>query len=222
MIGPWGAASRMLFSIGGALALLAPVAAQACIEFMESSLEDIRRADVILVGNMVSYEIVERDSGHGYPLEEGLLTINVARAIKGSAPSTVRLVWPNSSFAFPPDMLGFQPAIYAATYDQSGFRRTGSPAPQSSQLYLFQPPCSGSFTLPHSAADEDVVRHVLAGGSATFDDLGAWAEVEGVRLTAIRRSESPFGVFYGVILVAITFSLSGLVVAWRTRRKRRA
>jgi hypothetical protein len=212
----------MVLAIAGSLALLEPTAAHACIEFIESNLEDIRRADVVFVGDIISYEIVERDSGYGYRSEEGLLTINVVNTIKGSVPSTVRLAWPNSTFAFPPDILVFRPAIYAATYDPSGFSRTGSASPPKDGLFLFQPPCSGSFILPHSAKDQEVIREVLAGGSATSDDLSGWADAEKGPLTAIRRSESPVGVFNGVILVAISFLLFGLVMAWCARRMNRA
>lgn len=199
--------------------LLAPTAANACIVYRESHLEEIRQADVVFVGDITSYEIVERDSGYGHAIEEGLLTINVTNTIKGSAPSTVKLAWPNSTFGFAPEMRTFRLGIYAATYDPSGFPEELNAHLRSDQLYLFQPPCSGGFAMPHSEADEGVIRQVLAGSSATFDDLRAWGDVEVVQLKAIRRSESPEGVAYGVILVAITFLICGLVAVWRTRQK---
>jgi hypothetical protein len=135
------AAGKLLLTIGGSLALIVPTAANACIDITVPNLEDIRRADVVFVGDIVSYEMVESDPGSGFASEYGLLTINVLNTIRGSAPSTVKLAWTNSTFNLPPYIRIFRPAIYAASYD-NGFPEPGRARSQTGELYLLSKPCS--------------------------------------------------------------------------------
>ncbi|OJW70798.1 MAG: hypothetical protein BGO57_03895 [Sphingomonadales bacterium 63-6] len=214
---------KPILAIAGSFLLLSPTSADACIIFTPAKLEQIRQADVVFTGDIVSYDILEHD-GPFFPTETGLITVKVRSTIKGTLPPAVRLTWYNSTFELPSDLLAFRPAILAATYGGSDYPRgpnlPDAGNPSTDNLILFQPPCSSEFILPHSSAGEEVVRRVLNGGSATFTDLGAsTSKVRTVELKAIRRSESPHGVFSGVLAVAFAFLTAGLAMVWRKRRK---
>ncbi|HTN15842.1 MAG TPA: hypothetical protein VL094_13655 [Sphingomonadaceae bacterium] len=203
--------------------MLSPAAANACIAFTPAKLEQIRQADVVFAGDIVSYDILERH-GPYFPRETGFITVKVRSAIRGTLPPTVRLAWYNSTFEFPSELLAFRPAIFAARYRESG-DPVGSSLPDAGKpstadLTLFQPPCSSEFILPRSDAAEEVIRQVLNGKATTFEDLSAATSgAQTVELKAIRRSESPPGVFSGVLAVAFLSLTAGFAMMWRKRRK---
>lgn len=215
--------------IGFSLAFLSllslPSVAYACITSGNFSVADIREADAIFSGRVLSYEIVTT-SDTDIPTEYGLITVRVEKLLRGDAAGDVQLYWPNSTFALPEDLLITDPALFAVVDpDKERLSWLGSVFPilssQRADLrQVFQPPCAGPFMLPFTSSISNNVSQVLAGKRVDiYANLNPAEQLIFRTIPSTRRTENSTKqvALLGAIGV-IVISGSGYLI-WRQRRR---
>jgi hypothetical protein len=215
----FGVAFLSLFSLPGL--------AYACITSGSFSVEDIRKADAIFSGRILSYEIVTT-SDTDIPTEYGLITVRVEKLVRGDAAGDVQLYWPNSTFALPEDLLITDPALFAVVDpDKESLSWLGSVFPilssQRTDLrQVFQPPCGGPFMLPFTSSISKNVSQVLAGKPVDiYANLNPAEHLIFRTIPSTRRTENSTKhvALLGAIGVIVS-SGSGYLI-WRRRRRRK-
>jgi hypothetical protein len=210
--------SALLFAVS---LCAAGAPARACIVQRDDDETAFLAADLIFVGDLTDYEIVSIDGGT-FPRETAVLTYRVEAVLKGKAGETIRLWWPNSTFAYPPAMLRFAPSVVAAVQGErratnwtDSFRYpseaaiTGLPA-------VHQIPCSPESVFPASPTDIATIKRWIAKGAADGTPLSYAGAATGEPLAARRTSQWNL-----LPLAAGTIGAAALlpVVWWRRQRK---
>lgn len=158
----------------------------------EFDIMDIEYADVILIGTVEEYEVI---NGVGF------LTIDVERQMTTEGhednrafryADRIRVSWPNSTFQLPETMPKTR-GIFA-------LRRIGSaqpplrgpsayiPAdPKDAEFTILQAPCAPPFIMPYSQMGWDNIQDIVNGGSPpSFDyhypDIGYTSRIKGLEI----------------------------------------
>ncbi|MEO1242092.1 MAG: hypothetical protein AAFX54_09295 [Pseudomonadota bacterium] len=76
--------------------ILTPVAASACVSHKELDFEDIKYADVVFQGKLISYEYIPNDPN--YVRRYSLLKVEVSDTLKGEERTEWELIWQSSPF----------------------------------------------------------------------------------------------------------------------------
>lgn len=181
---------RVPFAIVAALAaLFAAQPASACRMHVERQVEDIRYADVVVVGRITDYRIVRdmefrRQMLANPDLSQNLraiyedpdktllgdyaeFNIAVSHVLKGEAPRKLTVTWSNSTFGIPASIPPAKLLI--------GLRRPDSPIPplrgpsgtivgpkDRTSLTVLQAPCSSAFIVDDATPDARAIRTLLA------------------------------------------------------------
>jgi len=182
--------------------------AQACRMAARLVPEDVRYADVVVVGQISKYEHVldqkwreqlkKRDPdayakwSSGFITDYVRFTIKVDKVLSGKAPKTLTVTWDASTFGEPTDMM---PGPYVIA-----LRRPGSPAGplrgpsatilpnlEPDSLTVLNPPCAPGFIFPVASPEAAKIGVILTGKAVP--GLGALAPSFPAR-TAIWMSKS--------------------------------
>lgn len=195
---------------------MAPVAAKACVVPIPFEMNHIRNADMIVVGDVTGYEIVS--SNETPSSMYGLITVHVQKSIKGGVSGDVKLLWLNSTFAFPDELPNTKPSIFAARRLSGEVYSHGS-----ARWQILQASCSSPFILPYSDIVAEDVGVVLRGGSVARGEEEYWSldQATSWELTpAIHRRESSTTLVIVALVGAL--GLSVLIAIWMLRRRRRS
>jgi hypothetical protein len=152
--------------------------AQACIMMADQDLQDILRADAVVVGEVVKYEIIKNpDSGD--LSDYALFTFHVKDLLKGHAPTELQFFWNNSTFG-EPKTLDMTPDYVVALQEvgsklpplrgPSGY----IPAPpRHDMMTVLQAPCASAFIFKISdVRAKTVLRMLGAKGYDLSEDNG--------------------------------------------------
>jgi hypothetical protein len=174
--------------VATASATALPAVSHACRIYVGPTLEDVRFADVVVVGRVSNYRIVRDDAFRRRMLasphlsedmrrmyedpRESLLPdyarfdIQVDEVLVGPSPTTLSVTWDNSTFD-EPDRMAAGPYLIA-------LRRPASPSPplrspsatifpsrDANALTLLQAPCSSAFIYEVGSEQARTVRKIL-------------------------------------------------------------
>jgi hypothetical protein len=171
-----------------ALATAFPAASQACITYVGPTLEDVRFADVVVVGRVSNYRIVRDEAFRRQMLasphltedlrkiyedpRESLLSdyarfdVQVEEVLVGRPPNKLSVTWDNSTFGEPGQMAA-GPYLIAlrrpgsASLPLRGPSATIRPSPDLKALTLLQAPCSGAFIYEVGSEQARTIRKLL-------------------------------------------------------------
>jgi hypothetical protein len=179
----WGCAFA-----AAAFATAFPAASHACRIYVRPTLEDVRFADVVVVGRLVNYRIVRDQAFRRRMLasphlpadmrkiyedpKQGLLPdyarfeIHVDEVLVGRAPRVLSVTWDNSTFG-EPDHMAPGPYLVALRRPSSpspplrGPSATVFASPDPKALTLLQAPCSSAFIYEIGSPQARSVRAIL-------------------------------------------------------------
>ena len=193
--------------------------------FAEFEVEDIRQADAIFSGSVLSYEIVS-PSNPGTLEEYGLIKVRVEETLKGDIAGDVQLYWWNSTFGMPEELYLTDPALFAVVAPgENPLPLRGSSATifasrRPDLLQVLQAPCAGAFMLPYASGSAEIVRRILEGESIGFyDNLvpGTGPVLQTIPATHRVEHPSDTSIFSGAI--GLSAILVSVFLIWRRRRK---
>ncbi len=179
---------RSMIAAAALSAAIAPTAAQGCIVYVPPTLEDVRLADLVVIGTIENYRIVRDEAGRRQRLAQpnlpselrklyqdpkGTILSDYARfdirihdVLVGQAPDRVAVTWDNSTFAEPSKM---KPGRYLIA-----LRRPNSPSPplrgpsgtiapagDPKALTVLQAPCSSAFIYAVGSEEAEAVQRIL-------------------------------------------------------------
>jgi hypothetical protein len=180
MQGHWFAAAIVL-------ALSASEPALACRTYSKIVLDDVRYADVVVVGRISGYRIVRDEafrqemlsnpnlSPEGRRMYEGRdsllpdyarFEIQVDEVLFGSAPNRLSVTWDNSTFGEPEEM-GVGPFLIALRRPSSttpplrGPSATILPNAEPDLYTVLQAPCSSPFLFENMSNEASIVRRIV-------------------------------------------------------------
>ncbi len=174
--------------VATAFATALPTVSHACRIYVPPTLEDVRFADVVVVGRVSNYHIVRDEAFRRQRLASPRLSedmrrmyedprqsllpdyarfdIQVEEVLVGSSPPTLSVTWDNSTFGEPGQMAA-GPFLVA-------LRRPNSPSPplrgpsgtifpsrDPDALTLLQAPCSSAFIYEVGSEQARTVRNIL-------------------------------------------------------------
>ena len=172
-----------------AAATVLPGSVHACMMFVPQKLEDVRYADVVVVGRIANYRIIRDEAFRRRMLKSpnvpadlrkmyqdpkgGLMTdyarfdIEVEEVLLGRAPAHLSVTWDNSTFSEPDRM---KPGRYlialrrpnSASPPLRGPSATVMPSPDPKILTLLQAPCSSVFLFDAGSVEASSIRQILA------------------------------------------------------------
>jgi hypothetical protein len=161
--------------------------ARACMISAALDLNDIKYADVVLVGRVSKYEIVldqefrqkrlanpnlSPDLRKFYEGQNGILSdyarfnVQVEEVLAGKAPKTVSVTWDNSTFGEPEEMAA-GPFLIALRQPRSkmpplrGPSATILPSREQDTLTVLQAPCSEPFIFQSTGKEALAIRKLL-------------------------------------------------------------
>jgi len=174
--------------VAAALATVLPATAQACRIFIQPRLEDVRFADVVVVGRITNYRIVRdeefrrrmlaspdlsaasrriyEDPRAGLMSDYARFDIQVQEVLVGRASRTLSVTWDNSTFAEPDHMAG-GPYLIALRRPGSASAPPRGPsgtifAPADRQsLTLLQSACSSAFIYEAASEQAGMLRRII-------------------------------------------------------------
>lgn len=181
-----------------ALTSVAPPAS-ACIIAIPVNLDDIKYADVVVVGRIVKYRIIldmearkkrqeyldnspdlpasrrkSLESQTGFLSDHARFDVIVDEVLVGEVPKTISVTWDNSTFSEPEAIPSGQFLI--ALRDPSskmpplrGPSATLSPNRELNRLTVLQAPCSGAFIFGKTSDQAEVIRQMLTSKSTIRD-----------------------------------------------------
>lgn len=171
------------------LAFAAGGPAHACRIRAPTVLDDVRHADVVLVGRISNYRIVRDNEFRRRMLSSPHLPadmramyesqtttllpdyarfdIQVDEVLAGRAPTRLSVTWDNSTFGEPAEMAA-GPFLIALRRSNSGTpplrgpSATIRPSPEPESLTLLQAPCAGAFIFESMSNEARTIRRTLA------------------------------------------------------------
>lgn len=180
---------RSLTSAAATLsAAVASTAAQGCIVYVPPTLEDVRLADLVVIGTIENYRIVRDEAGRRQLLAQRNLSselrklyqnpketilsdyarfdIRIHNVLVGQAPDRVAVTWDNSTFGEPSEM---KPGRYLIALRRPnspspplrGPSATISPARDPKALTVLQAPCSSPFIYAVGSEEAEAVERIL-------------------------------------------------------------
>lgn len=170
------------------LACLASESAVACRIWASTVLEDVRHADVVVVGRISDYRIIRDEAFRRRMLSNPRLTpemrriyqgagsllpdyarfdILVDEVLVGQAPRRLSVTWDNSTFGEPEQMARgpFLIALRRPSSPQPPLRGpsgTIRPSPVRNLFTVLQAPCAGAFIFESASDDASAVRRIIA------------------------------------------------------------
>jgi hypothetical protein len=178
----------MLHAAASAL-ILSPAVAQACAMAAPLSTQDIKYADVVVIGHVENYEIVKdmafresmlsnpnlpenlrdiyADESHSLLGDYARFEVLVDKVLVGDVPDRFSATWDNSTFGEPetlpsgPFLLGFRRAG-SAMPPLRGPSATVLPNPEPQSLSILQAPCAPAFIFSSSSEAAREVEAILA------------------------------------------------------------
>jgi len=166
-----------------------PGSVHACMVSVPQKLEDVRYADVVVIGRIANYRIIRDEAFRRRMLKSpnlpadlrkmyqdpkgGLMTdyarfdIDVEEVLAGRAPARLAATWDNSTFGEPDRM---KPGRYlialrrpsSASPPLRGPSATVMPSPDPKILTLLQAPCSSAFLYEAGSGEALAIREILA------------------------------------------------------------
>lgn len=137
-----------------AIALTASEAALACRMEARIVLDDVRKADVVVIGRVSNYRIIR--TGPTPRLGDyARFEIQVDEVLVGRAPGRIPISWDNSTFG-EPETLGAGPFLIALRGPSS------NPGAEPGAFELLQAPCSEPFLFDSTGRRAAAVRRILA------------------------------------------------------------
>ena len=206
-----------------ALAVL-PLPVNACIVAVEADLADIRKADLVIVGSVTDYTVFR---GHrGGISDRAFINVRVHRTLRGRAGGWMRFELDNSTFEVSPELIAYEPALIAATWDDpwSSFSRQNDnapfTAPRPSMMTVMRPPCAATFILPAPEQEHDgIIQAALAGGSLEWDDFARISDAKLVFVPAEYRAAGQPPVWWPLFAIVLAVTTIPWIALRRSRRK---
>lgn len=182
--------SRSLAGCAAVAALIgiSPSPVHACVEYVYPKLEDVRYADVVVIGRIGDYRVVRdeafrtrmlslpnlapdirklyQDSKEGLLPDYARFEIQVEQVLVGEARTKLYVTWDNSTFAEPDRIKPgrYLIALRRANSDVPPLRGPSAsmlPSPDKNTLTLLQAPCSSAFIYEAESEQAHAIRAIL-------------------------------------------------------------
>ncbi len=176
-------------AVAGVLVGLAGAPAGACFAPVRMDLRDILFADVVVIGSLPSFEIVEdesipdREAGRHYLGDYARLTLDVHEVLKGEAPDRLVVTWASFELENEDDPRGdgrdYLVALRAndgSTLPMRGVSYTANAAGDPDLLTVMQAPCAQAFIFQAEDGVTQAIRQVLDGEGDAEAEADAFAE----------------------------------------------
>ena len=188
-----------VIAAAAASAGLVPASAQGCRMYVSPTLEDVRYADVVVVGRISHYRIIRdqafrrrmlasprlpADLRRMYQNTHTILMSDYARfdvtvdeQLLGNSPGKFSVTWDNSTFG-EPERMPAGPYVLALRWPKSphpplrGPSATVLPSPDPNSLTLLQAPCSGAFLYEAYSEQAQTIRKILGARKASQRTVG--------------------------------------------------
>ena len=134
-------------------AVLAATPAQACRMDRPIDLQDVRMAEIVVVGRISNYRIVRSGRPPRAMASYARFDIQVEEVLLGTAPRRMTVSWYNSTFALP-DQLATGPLLFA-------LRRTTEQVGSRPPVTVLQRPCSSPFMFEARSTQARQLRRLL-------------------------------------------------------------
>ncbi len=159
---------RNIFLVGfAALFVMAPAAGIACMVERDFDISHIRLADVVFRGEVVSYEVVQRQI-NGLEARYATIDLNVIETLKGETREHWKVYWQNSTFELP-EAWEFETTVYVAGSLLKGVDYIPSDM-FSDWLTVVQAPCSKPFFLPGTDESREQLESALTEASSSHNN----------------------------------------------------
>lgn len=143
-----------------ALALmLASEPALACRFQREPNLNEVKQADLVVIGKITEYQVIRHEGVGSY----SRFVIQVEQVIVGKASDRLPVTWENSTFGQPEKIAEGQYLI-ALHAGSTGNYITGSPHREPNVMSVLQEPCSRALMFEVSSNEARITRDILAAG----------------------------------------------------------
>lgn len=184
---------RPLLAAAGVAAVALPAPASACRIYVRPVLEDVRLADVVVVGRIEHYRVVRDEAFRRRMLKSPRLSaelrsiyadphkslmpdyvrfdVRVEEVLLGRASRRLSVTWDNSTFGEPESMPPgpYLIALRRPTSPMPPLRGPSAaimPAPDPRALTLLQAPCSSAFVYEAGSEEARRIRAILAAAPA--------------------------------------------------------
>jgi len=139
--------------------VLASEPAFACRFQREPNLNEIKQADVVVIGKITEYQVV-RPEGAGF---YSRFIVQVDQVIVGTASDRLPVTWENSTFG-QPEKMAEGPYLIALHAGSMASYITGSPHREPNVMSVLQEPCSRALMFDVSSNEARIMRDILAAG----------------------------------------------------------
>lgn len=140
--------------------------ALACMADEPVVLSDVSYANVVVVGRISDYEIVQDDPSRSLFRDYARFVISIDKVLVGNVPNRISVTWDNSTFELPEEMAEgpFLIALRLPTSDMPPLRGPSATIfanPEPDMLAVLQAPCSSPFILESSSEEARRIRKIL-------------------------------------------------------------
>lgn len=148
----------------------ANVPAHACILRAERNLDDVKFADLVVVGRVVNYKIIRREESWPKLSDFARFDIEVGEVLIGERRPKVSVTWDNSTFGEPENMPA-GPFLIALRDPKSPIPPLRGPSPyigpnpDPAALTVLQAPRASPFIFEATSEEAKAVRKIIAARS---------------------------------------------------------
>ncbi len=131
----------------------------ACRFQREPNLNEVKQADVIVIGKITEYQVIRHEGAVSY----SRFIVQVDQAIVGTASDRFPVTWENSTFG-QPEKMAEGPYLIALHAGSTGDYITGSPHREPNVMSVLQEPCSRAMMFEVSSNEARITQDILAAG----------------------------------------------------------
>ena len=137
--------------------MLASEPALACRLHREPNLDEVKQADVVVIGKITEYQVIRHEGVGSY----SRFIVQVDQVIVGKVGDRFPATWENSTFG-QPDEMAEGPYLIALHSGSTDNYITGSPHREPNVMSVLQEPCSRALMFEISSNEARITRDILA------------------------------------------------------------
>lgn len=139
--------------------MLASEPALACRFHREPNLNEVKQADVVVIGKITEYQVIRHEGVASY----SRFIVQVDQEIVGKVSDRFPVTWQNSTFG-QPEKMAEGPYLIALNAGSTDNYITGSPHREPNVMSVLQEPCSRALMFEVSSHEARITQDILAAG----------------------------------------------------------